>query len=106
MRVISDAQAREIASAWHGGSGFALYALASSGAIRGDALDELDALIAMVNRRADLRASDAAELAQLRRYVEAHGVRGRVPGWASEARGERIRAAVARSGSPRGHRDG
>jgi hypothetical protein len=76
--LMSDACARMVAVLWHGGQSSALYALGSSGAITEDAGHEL-----REQDRAKLSPGDRAELDALLTYVEHHGVRGPVAGWAS-----------------------
>lgn len=68
---IESGQARVIAAAWHGGMRTALYAFASSGAIRDDLADEIR----------DEIAEDTPELEALLAWVEAEGTRGPVQRW-------------------------
>jgi len=79
LNVISDAQARTIAADWHGGQASALYSLASSGAITDPAGTKFE-----ISR--DVRSLDTGRarrpLLALYKYVEHHGERGPVEGWA------------------------
>jgi hypothetical protein len=75
--VISDGQARRIASDWHGGMSSALYSLASSGAIAlGRVRDEISR---------ELRQLDVGEvrreLLALDKYVRTAGERPTQTGW-------------------------
>lgn len=76
--MISDAQARSIASAWHGGQWSPLYSLASSGAI-----DDVDSVRREIS--GDLETVDVGRerrpLLALDVYVREHGTRGPVAGW-------------------------
>lgn len=95
--MITDTEARRIASEWHGGGGTALYAFASTGAILGRRDDEYDYNSAADEIRANLRDNqdqyDRTELTNdeyfqniddlrgLLLYVLYHGPRGPQPGW-------------------------
>ncbi len=93
--MISDTEARRIASEWHGGGGTALYAFASTGAIDTARADhalttEIDDCIAYIddpsNRRDkhwtdDVALADRQKLLNLSDYVAKHGARGPVDGW-------------------------
>ncbi|GAA1029199.1 hypothetical protein GCM10009565_59170 [Amycolatopsis albidoflavus] len=75
--MITDGQARRIASDWHGGMSSALYSLASSGAI------DLDRLRDEISR--ELRQLDVGEvrreLLALDKYVRTAGARPPRAGW-------------------------
>jgi hypothetical protein len=75
--VISDGQARRIASEWHGGMSSALYSLASSGAI------DLDRMRDEISR--ELWKLDVGEvrreLLALDKYVRTAGARPAQSGW-------------------------
>jgi hypothetical protein len=75
---LSDLQARIIASEWHSGRSSGLYALTSSGAIltSPDPLYELQCIA-----RQSTTAED--EIAALVDYIQTHGPRGPVAGWAN-----------------------
>ncbi len=82
--MISDTEARKIASEWHGGQGTALYAFSSTGAIDTaradhDATAEVADLIWAIPAETDER--NANELRDLERYVNANGPRGPQEGW-------------------------
>lgn len=70
MEPLTDRDARMIAGDWHGGQRSPLYALASTGAILTNTIADIDSI-----------RSDDVELAALRAYVVAHGVRGPQEGW-------------------------
>ncbi|MFF5990411.1 hypothetical protein [Prauserella flavalba] len=76
--MISDGQARRIASEWHGGMSSALYSLASSGAI------DLDRVRDEISR--ELWKLDVGEvrreLLALDKYVRTTGARPAQSGWA------------------------
>lgn len=89
--MLSDLEARKIASLWHGGGGSKLYALASAGAITDDTMEEInDIMRAIVGadpdgtdpQAAEEEARERAELRTLIDYCIAHGPRGPQPGWA------------------------
>jgi hypothetical protein len=75
--VISDGQARRIASEWHGGMGSALYSLASSGAV--------DYEWVMLEIRCELPnledETPRRELLALGKYVRSAGCRPAQAGW-------------------------
>lgn len=75
--VISDGQARRIASEWHGGMGSALYSFASSGAV--------DFEWIMLEIRCELLNLDdetlRRELLALGKYVRSAGCRPKQGGW-------------------------
>lgn len=89
--IITDGQARRIASEWHGGQGSALYSLVSCGAIQ-------DGLLAEITRRREspIGARHRFDLLALEKYVRSNSPddstpggddhqlfeRERVPGWA------------------------
>jgi hypothetical protein len=75
--VISDGQARRIASDWHGGMSSALYSLASSGAI---ALDRARDEISRELRQLDV-GEVRHELLALDKYVRTAGERPTQTGW-------------------------
>jgi hypothetical protein len=83
--VISDLEARKIASEWHGGGGTALYAFASTGSIntaRADHDLENEVLGCVNGALSPQDKSDTlALLAYIRRYTDHHGARGPQPGW-------------------------
>ncbi len=94
--MINDRTAQRIASEWHGGQSSALYALSSTGAIRGERNDEYDYNDAAREIRPKLDAAAAAyihqnaegytkrdgdQLAKLFDYVTKHGPRGPQPNW-------------------------
>lgn len=86
--MLTDGQVRRIAAEWHDGQASALYALTSTGAVRWDAGEEVDALLARrMGGPALLR-----ELEALRAYLEeveveapaqspSEFLRAPVPGW-------------------------
>lgn len=84
--MITDTEARKIASSWHGGGGTALYAFVSTGAILDDAfarsgiLTEIDFDILMDDEQ-PITEADATDLDNLRTYCQKHGPRGPQPGW-------------------------
>lgn len=95
--MLTDTEARKIASEWHGGGGTALYAFASSGAIDtarpdhcafAEVLDALRAELGFARGQAwpslDVarNAPDYGELGELLSYIGHHGTRGPQPGWA------------------------
>lgn len=73
---ITDAEARVIATEWHGGPLSALYSLATCGAVRDDLANE-------IAREQSYQDRTAPELYALRQYVLANGVRPPVSGWAN-----------------------
>lgn len=76
--VITNLEARVIASQWHGGQMSALYSFASCGAIRDDLSDECRYTF----HTSYSDASDSPrELLALRDYVNFYGLRGPVEGW-------------------------
>jgi hypothetical protein len=78
--MISDLDARRIASDWHGGQGTALYAFASTGAIDTARADH--DLLREVN--ATIKAEHPPvghDLYILYAYVHNHNARGPQPGW-------------------------
>lgn len=88
--IISDGKARRIAAEWHGGQTSGLCSFATTGAIGGLVIGEVDAEIdhleAHPNRSLDFAAEYAANLADLTAlaaYLEHHGERTPVPGWSS-----------------------
>lgn len=74
--MISDAQARSIAAAWHGGQASPLYALASSGAIVDNVRREIGNDLETVDVGPERRPLLALDV-----YVREHGQRGPVSGW-------------------------
>jgi hypothetical protein len=75
--LISDAQARSIASAYHGGQFSALYSLSSTGAIDVERVtSEVSTAVQELEPGPDRRP-----LLALDKYVRTHGTRGPVPGW-------------------------
>jgi hypothetical protein len=75
--MISDGQARRIASEWHGGMSSALYSLASSGAVDLDrARDEISRELLSLEVGEVRR-----ELLALDKYVRTVGVRTAITGW-------------------------
>lgn len=78
QNMITDAQARSIAAAWHGGQTSPLCALATSGAIV-----DVDDVQREISR--DLETLDIGRvrrpLLALDIYVREHGQRGPVSGW-------------------------
>lgn len=75
--MISDGQARRIASDWHGGMPSALYSLASSGAIDLDRVrDEISRELWSLNAREVRR-----ELLALDKYVRTAGEHPAQTGW-------------------------
>jgi hypothetical protein len=91
--MITDLEARKIASDWHGGQGTALYALSSTGAIDSahyshDVSAEIKANIAMVSRcrstqgyRDAYTQEDHENLMALLAYALGYGERNPVDGW-------------------------
>lgn len=80
-KIITDGQARRVASHWHGGSASAMYAFVSTGYIDFQPLmDEIAAL-----RREWGQNEDAplhrTEFDALTRYVRDRGPRGKQEGW-------------------------
>jgi hypothetical protein len=79
--MISDRQARQIASEWHGGQGSALYAFASTGAIDTawedhDIRQEIRPL-----REHSPNFTEYDRLTKLLKYCDFYGPRGPVDGW-------------------------
>jgi hypothetical protein len=84
--MISDLEARRIASEWHGGGGTALYAFTSTGAIdtaREDhrLMHEIEDCVASLATQPHTRTVDVDDLFNLRTYVSHTGKRGPQPGW-------------------------
>lgn len=77
--MITDTEARRIASSWHGGGGTALYAFASTGAID---TARADHDIKNEIQTCYFYPDDMPGLRSLLAYVVHHGKRGPVPGWA------------------------
>lgn len=77
QNVLSDVEAQRIASSWHGGGGTALYQFASSGAIAGSLIEEIDHTF----NTTDPSTVDFTALDDLREYAEHHGPRPAVPDW-------------------------
>lgn len=77
--MITDGQARKIASDWHGGQSSPLYSLASTGAIVADVLDEIMADASSVGPENTPGQLDA--LLALIEYCTFEGPRGPVAGW-------------------------
>lgn len=75
--MITDVEARRIASEWHSGGGSPLYALSSTGAITRHTTAEIDNCL-YVNWDDEPNRRD---LQDLRGYVAAHGSRGPIKGW-------------------------
>ena len=85
--MITDAEAKRIASEWHGGGGTALYALASTGAIdtaRWDHRLEFDIISECRRVVRSGKTEDAKELYSLWEYVAVNGPRGPVDGWSGK----------------------
>lgn len=88
-KLLSDLDARRLASAWHGGQGTALYAFASTGAIDTARPDhDLDAelCICLAPASADLvrtipGQSERTSVQLLRLYSRHHGPRGPQAHW-------------------------
>ena len=94
--MITDTEARRISSAWHGGAGTALYALASTGAIDtaradhdiGNELrDCIEAQKPLIrNGPTIIERRDAfhgfSQLTDLEQYIYKYGPRGPQEGWA------------------------
>ena len=86
--MISDLEARKIASEWHSGQTSALYALSSTGAIL-DHVDTANELTDLAreesNRPTDQRNDPASftNLINLRTYVRRHGNRGPQDHWSN-----------------------
>lgn len=76
--MITDAQARKIAADWHGGQGSALYALASTGAVRGDLVREINRDVCDPLFQSD---ADITDLQSLLTYARLNRGRGPVDGW-------------------------
>lgn len=99
--MLTDLEARKIASTWHGGGGSKLHALASTGTIVGSGslfcpyrgtVDEInDTMYTIVGADphgtdAQSAAEEAGERAELRDLIEyciTHGERGPQDGWGS-----------------------
>lgn len=85
--MITDTEARKIASEWHGGQGTALYAFSSTGAIntaREDhqLLHEIEDCISSLSiERGAESPPELDDLFALRIYVGHTGNRGPVDGW-------------------------
>ena len=77
MGVITDAQARKIASDWHGGQWSALYSLASAGYVD---RDRVRAEIAAAVQALDV-GEVRRDLLALDKYVTQRADTGPVPGW-------------------------
>ena len=86
--MITDIEARKIASEWHERKGTTLYAFTSTDAIDTARSDhDIDAEIAdcetALSEASSLeRGEEDEEVACLRHYVKHHGKRGPVNGWA------------------------
>ncbi|MEV3856095.1 hypothetical protein AB0J38_17440 [Streptomyces sp. NPDC050095] len=82
--IISDLDARKIASEWHGGQATALYSLTSCGAILPGLVGEIDRELWFCLLDGDVTDDDrdgARQLGKLRDYAQHHGERGPVDGW-------------------------
>ena len=87
--MLSDVEARRIASEWHGGVGSALYVLASTGAIVDGVSGEIYRNILDERSRIGTDDPDPSredhqglwDLEGLRSYVRESGRRGPVEGW-------------------------
>lgn len=80
--MLSDTEARRVASEWHSGGGSPEYVFASTGAITESlhaAID--DTLIFAHGNLGVYTIKDVADLNRLLTYVDHHGVRGPVEGW-------------------------
>jgi hypothetical protein len=75
--VISDGQARRIASEWHGGMGSALYSFASSGAVNFEWI-MLEIRCELLNIEDE---TQRRELLALGKYVRSAGCRHKQEGW-------------------------
>lgn len=92
--MLTDTEARKIASEWHGGVGTALYAFASTGAIDTarpdhscaeeirDELRQNQTEYDRARRTNDEFFDNIDELRDILFYVLHHGTRGPQPGWA------------------------
>ena len=87
--MITDTEARRIASEWHGGQGSALYAFASTGAIREGSDEGWDYNECAMEIYEEIAATTSYEelnpmtdMNNLLEYIQANGPRGPVPGWA------------------------
>lgn len=82
--MITDTEARKIASEWHGGGGTALYAFSSTGAID-TARANHDIRQEILNDFASTvpGSDDAKNLIDLLKYTVDHRTRGPVDGWSS-----------------------
>jgi hypothetical protein len=83
--MISDTEARRIASDWHGGGGTALYAFASTGAINTTRADHdiENEVLGCVNGA--LSQQDKTDTLKLLAYINTHEDRGPQPGWSDLA---------------------
>lgn len=82
--MLTDTQARKIASEWHGGQFTALYALSSSGAIdhNQEALDpKASPILAEITDCKPEDDQSTGDLIGLLAYVIQNGPRGPVAGW-------------------------
>lgn len=88
--MITNTEARKIASKWHGGGGTALYAFASTGAIDTarddhDLLDEITSIKRVLDEDYTTgRGAEDEDIADLLEYVtRTNGPRGPVDGWST-----------------------
>jgi hypothetical protein len=91
---LTDLDVRKIASEWHGGGGYPLHILGSSGAIPdvADLVTEIRECIAFIDDpdtrfdehwTKEVAATDREQLVALIDYAERNGKRGEQPGWAN-----------------------
>lgn len=78
--MITDTEARRIASEWHSGGGSPLYQFVSTGTITDDVCDEVDDNLIQLRFQ---YIKDGAEqyLADLAHYLSLHNNRGPQDGW-------------------------
>lgn len=74
--ILTDNQAREYASYWHGGGHTPLYALSSTGTISNETVDEIND-----NIKIQTGPDGLEELYELRDYCQYYGIRGPQDGW-------------------------
>ncbi|MFD9813958.1 hypothetical protein [Streptomyces sp. NPDC059080] len=82
--IISDLDARRIASEWHGGQATALYSLTSCGAILPGLGGEIDRELRFLLDGGAMTQDErdgVAELNRLKRYAQCHGERGARDEW-------------------------
>jgi hypothetical protein len=74
--MMTDSEARTVASWWHGGQASALYSFVSTGAI-------FPGLLTEVNSNKPETTDDARDINELAQYIASKGYRDAQPGWAN-----------------------